>query len=53
MQWCTIKHYLYADDTQLYISVDPDNELKFSSSSNKLEHGIADIELLMTQNLLK
>ena len=27
-----VKHNLYADDTQLYISLDPDNELNFSSS---------------------
>ena len=33
-----VKYYLYADDTQLYISLDPDNELKFSSLLNSLEH---------------
>jgi len=44
---------LYADDTQLYILLDPDNELNFSSSLNNLEHCIADIWLWMTQNLLK
>jgi len=44
---------LYANDTQLYISLDPDNELKFSSSLKILEHCIADIRLWMTQNLLK
>jgi len=41
------------DDTQLYISLDPDNELNFSSSLKNLQHYIADIQLWMTQNLLK
>ena len=48
-----VKYYLYADDTQRYISLDPDNELNFSSSLKNLEHCIADIRLWMTQNLLK
>ena len=39
--------------THLYISLDADNELNFSSSLNNLEHCIADIRLWMTQNLLK
>ena len=34
------KYRLYVDDTQLYISVDPDNVLNFSSSLNNLEHSI-------------
>jgi len=34
---------LYADDTQLYTSLDPDNELNFSSSLNNLEHYIAEM----------
>ena len=42
---------MYADDTQLYISLDPDNELNFSSSLKILEHCIVDIQLWMTQNL--
>jgi len=41
------------DDTQLYISLDPDNELNFSSSLKNLEHYIADIRLRMIQNILK
>ena len=48
-----IKYHLYADDTQLYISLDHDNELNFSSSLKNLEHCIADIQLWMIQNLLR
>jgi len=48
-----VKYHSYADDTQLYISLDPDNELNFSSSLKNLEYCIADIRLWMTQNLLK
>ena len=44
-----VKYRLYADDTQLYISLDRDN---FSSTLNNLEDCIADIRLWMTQNLL-
>ena len=40
-----IKYHLYTDDTQLYMSLDPDNQLNFSSSLNNLEHYIADIRL--------
>ena len=48
-----VKYHLYADGTQLYISLDPDNELNFSSSLKNLGHCIADIWLWLTQNLLK
>ena len=36
-----VKYNLFVDDTQLYISLDPDNELMFSSSLKNLEHCIA------------
>ena len=49
-----VKQHLYADDTQLYISLDPDNKLNLSSSLNNSEYCIAaDIRLWMTQNLLR
>jgi len=44
-----IKYDLYADDTQLHVSLIPDNELNFSSSLKNLEHRITDILLCMTQ----
>ena len=47
-----VKYHLYADDAQLYISLDPDNELNVSSSLNNLEHCIADIRLRMIPNFL-
>ena len=37
----------------IYISLDPDNELNFSSSLNNLEHCIVDIRLWMTKNILR
>ena len=47
-----VKYHLYADYTQLHISLDPDNELNVSSSLKNLEHCIADIRLCITPNLL-
>jgi len=38
-----VKYHLYADDAQVYILLDSNNELNFSSSFNNLEHCIADI----------
>jgi len=48
-----VGYHFYADDTQLYVSLDLGNESSFSSSLDNLEHCIADIRLWMTQNLLK
>jgi len=48
-----IKYHLYADDAQLYISLDPENELTFSSFLKSLAHFIADIRLWMTQMFLR
>jgi len=45
--WVGVKHYLYADEPQLYISLDLDNEL-----NPPLQHCMADIRLWITQNLL-
>jgi len=45
--------YHLCDDTQLYLSLDPDNALNFSFSLRNLEHCIADIRLWMTQILLR
>ena len=52
-QQYVVKYHLYADDKQMYITLDPDNELTFSCSLKNLEHCIADIRLWMTQNLLR
>jgi len=49
-QWYDIKYNLYVDGAQLYISLNVDNELNFSSFIKNLEHCTADIWLWMTQN---
>jgi len=48
-----VKYHLYADNTQLYITLNHGNKLTFSSSLKNLEHCIPDIQLWMAQNLLK
>ena len=48
-----VGYHFYADDTQLYVSLDLDNKPKFFSSLENLEHCIADIRQWMNQNLLK
>jgi len=48
-QWYRAKYHVYDNSAQLFISLDPDNELILSSSFNNLEHCIADIRLWMTQ----
>ena len=52
-QWYGVKYHSYVGNTQLYISLDPGNELNFSCSWKNLEHCIDDIRLWMTQNLLR
>ena len=48
-----VQCHLYADETQLYISLDLSNKLNVSSYLKHLEYCMADIRLLMTQNLLR
>ena len=47
-----VKYHLYTNDTELYLSLDPENELNFSSSLMNLECCIADVRLWIYQNLL-
>ena len=44
---------MHADDMQLYISLDLDNNDELSSSLENLKHCIEEIRLWMTQNMLK
>jgi len=49
----SVKYSFYSGDIQLYISLDPDNELSFSTSLKNLEYCLADIRLWMIQNILR
>ena len=48
-----VKYYWQSDDTQPYLSLDPDNEIISSSSLRNIEHRIAEIRQWMTQILLR
>ena len=50
-QRCAVKYHLYADDTQLDVSLDPGNKADVSYSLENLERCIADNQLWMTSNL--
>ena len=49
----SVKYHLYADDTWLYKSLNPDNGVDFSFSLGKLEYHIADIPLSIAQYIIK
>jgi len=51
MQRNGVKYRLCANETQLYTSLDPENELNFFLKN--IEHCIGYIMLWMTQNLLR
>ena len=44
---------MFADGTQLYVSLDPRKKADVSSSLENLEYCIADIQLWITNNSLK
>ena len=48
-----VRYHLYAGETELYISLDLDNELIFSSSLENIEQCIGDGRLWITHNVLK
>jgi len=48
-----IKYHSNTDDTQLYTSQDPDNDLNFPSLLTNYEYCIVDIRLWMTLTLLR
>ena len=52
-QWYEVKYHLCADDTQLYVSLNPGNKADVSSSVKNLDNCIADIQLWLTSNFLK
>ena len=48
-----VKYHLYADDIELYVSLDPENKADVSSSLENLENCIAHIQIQMTSNFSK
>ena len=48
-----VQFHLYADDTQLYVSLDVNDETNRKSSLDTLESCISEIRVWMTHNLLK
>lgn len=46
-------YHFYADDTQLYVSFKPQNELAKSNALTLVEHCLTDIEKWMNENMLK
>jgi hypothetical protein len=46
-------YHLYADDTQLYVSIDSSNPISINHTRERLVKCIAEIKLWMTENKLK